>query len=411
MNTQLNFIGSCPLAPQDAQLGKQMAQDPGVTGVFAMLLEAMTGATESTNIPGSILKNAKDSIVQPAEQEKQLKQDQDMLKDNEVLNIPGITIIKYDSPPQYLAVEGQKTAESGPGSSTVNYQAANNQLSAALVSGDTAAPQIVLSAEPAEPVEPEPLIKLNAKETFSDKDIIDTPQVLTERNNGEPQAAQKTSGDYHDLLQAPNKGDHKTAEIPENQDAWSDLPESSNKSEMNKLDTNKIVFFEQQIKEAEGGDSPQKSSEPVYLKAPQLAEDLPRLIRAELSRYNAKNGDGEFLIHLEPRELGKLIVKLTSQEGVISVKILVDQTDTRTLIDNSLPNLKHSFAEQGIRFGRMDVEVSAQFADTGGQQKNNWFNEQQKMSRENWPREHYTESALDLTQALSPIAGRVDYLV
>lgn len=67
-----------------------------------------------------------------------------------------------------------------------------------------------------------------------------------------------------------------------------------------------------------------------------------------------------------------MVVKLTSEEGIVSVKILAHAPVTKDLLESGLNSLRQSFMEQGIRFDRMDVEL-------GGEQFNeNFFAQQQE---------------------------------
>jgi len=99
------------------------------------------------------------------------------------------------------------------------------------------------------------------------------------------------------------------------------------------------------------------------VKAEQLPQELPELVMSKLKTFEHKDGSKDIVIHLEPKELGKLVVKLTTQEGVVSVKFMAHYPVTRDLLESSLNNLRQSFNEQGISFDRMDVELGGQQLD------------------------------------------------
>jgi flagellar hook-length control protein FliK len=107
------------------------------------------------------------------------------------------------------------------------------------------------------------------------------------------------------------------------------------------------------------------------VKAEQLPQELPELVMWKLKTFEHKDGSKDIVIHLEPKELGKLVVKLSSQEGIVSVKFMANYPVTRDLLESSLNNLRQSFSEQGIAFDRLDVEL-------GGQQLNQSQSQQQQ---------------------------------
>ena len=101
----------------------------------------------------------------------------------------------------------------------------------------------------------------------------------------------------------------------------------------------------------------------LTVKAEQLPKELPELVMSKLKTFEHKDGSKDIVIHLEPKELGKMVVKLTSQEGIVSVKFMAHYPVTRDLLESSLNNLRQSFSEQGISFDRMDVELGGQQLD------------------------------------------------
>jgi flagellar hook-length control protein FliK len=108
------------------------------------------------------------------------------------------------------------------------------------------------------------------------------------------------------------------------------------------------------------------------VQAERLAQDFPEIVISRLKTIDKANGSKELVVQLEPKELGKMVVKLTSEEGIVSVKILAHAPVTKDLLESGLNSLRQSFMEQGIRFDRMDVEL-------GGEQFNeNFFAQQQE---------------------------------
>lgn len=154
--------------------------------------------------------------------------------------------------------------------------------------------------------------------------------------------------------------------------------------------------------------------EDLRLSTVHLARDLPEIVLAELKTFEHVNGNKDVIIHLEPKELGKLVVKLTSEEGVVSVKFVAHYSVTRNLLESGLDSLRQSFTEQGIPFSSLDVEL-------GGQQLEQSQYQQQQLL---WPEERryqgisgdlensYWENTLSETEPASLLKlGTYDYLV
>lgn len=163
------------------------------------------------------------------------------------------------------------------------------------------------------------------------------------------------------------------------------------------------TFVVQELPEQEAG-----GQKLVRLPAQDMAEEFPRLVRERLGQPAPKEGNREFLVQLEPKELGKLLVKLTSREGVVSVKIFVEQADTKLLLDNNMPQLRQSFFEQGIRYGRMEVEVRNEFSGFNGQQQEPSHQKQEPPTFA-WRRAAYDEPLLQAAPELLAATSMVDY--
>lgn len=146
----------------------------------------------------------------------------------------------------------------------------------------------------------------------------------------------------------------------------------------------------------------------------QLPEELPKVINARLETMaNGKNEKDQLVIQLEPKELGKIIVKLSAEEGIVSVKILAEQHDAKFILENGMSNLKESFQEQGIKYGRLDVEVGGNFHGQSQQQSNqNQWSFQS--GQQNWLEngfEHELEASVAKVYDASSLSSGVDYKV
>lgn len=118
------------------------------------------------------------------------------------------------------------------------------------------------------------------------------------------------------------------------------------------------------------------SPKSIELPISRVAEELPEIIENEYQKINGPESSRGLIVQLEPKELGKMLVKLIKQDGVVSVKIFVEQQESKVLLDNSLTNLKQNFSELGVKYGRIDVEVASQFTGQNNQQPPNWLKEQ-----------------------------------
>lgn len=121
-------------------------------------------------------------------------------------------------------------------------------------------------------------------------------------------------------------------------------------------------------------DKPQKDEYGTRVRMENLDKEFPKIVSSRLQETNGR-GDRDLVIELEPRDLGRLVVKLNSREGVVSLKVFVENAETRTLLENGMQNLRQSLLEQGIKYGRIDVELGGQYINQNHhqQQQPGWF--------------------------------------
>jgi len=169
--------------------------------------------------------------------------------------------------------------------------------------------------------------------------------------------------------------------------------------------------FEQIVNQIDTG-KPTANERSIEIKASRLPKELPEIVKCELQQVVGKEGSRDLVVQLEPKELGKMLVKLVSQDGIVSVKILVEQPESKILLDNGMQNLKQVFSEQGIKYGRIDVEIGGQFTGQNNQQQPNWFKEQHPQRRYDLSEGQYY-SDYEPIQATRTITAdsNVDYLV
>lgn len=71
----------------------------------------------------------------------------------------------------------------------------------------------------------------------------------------------------------------------------------------------------------------------------------------------AQNGRAEIRLELKPEYMGKLFLRLSLENGTINAKFLVENQQVRNLIENNMPQLKQSLADQGISWQEASVDV------------------------------------------------------
>lgn len=157
----------------------------------------------------------------------------------------------------------------------------------------------------------------------------------------------------------------------------------------------------------------------INLPAEKVSQELPRIIEDHFKSLVTKESPGkDLVIQLEPKELGKLTVKLTAQEGIVSVKIVAESAESRSILENGLQNLRQSFSEQGIKYGRMDIELGGQNVGQHHQpnQQNHHPNWQQGQSSgfgtQGSETNHFMEMDKESSSGYADIGIRgVDYVV
>ncbi|HEY9722514.1 MAG TPA: flagellar hook-length control protein FliK [Oscillatoriaceae cyanobacterium] len=88
-------------------------------------------------------------------------------------------------------------------------------------------------------------------------------------------------------------------------------------------------------------------------------------------------------LQLSPEHLGKIEIKVMSQNGVVSASITSDNQQVKGLIDNQVATLQQALSDLGIKVDRVDVALnSAQLGNNGfgaaAQQQGQMFQQQQQ---------------------------------
>lgn len=88
-------------------------------------------------------------------------------------------------------------------------------------------------------------------------------------------------------------------------------------------------------------------------------------------------------LQLSPEHLGKIEIRVMSQQGVVSASITSDNQQVKGMLDNQLASLHQALADLGIKVDRVDVALnSAQLGQNGfgaaAQQQGQMFQQQQQ---------------------------------
>ena len=224
------------------------------------------------------------------------------------------------------------------------------------------------------------------------------------------QAAMNTAQGSHDLLNSSVPSLEKMEE----------LQESPNQQEL-KGDNSLLGKEIKPTALPQADEAPASEEMPrhlVKLPVQEFPREFPKVVFSRLVSGGEK-GASEVVIHLEPQELGKMVVKLISNEGVVSVKIIAEHPMTRDLLENGLQTLRQSFSEQGIKPGRMEIELGGQslsqqqfYQQHPNQQS---FLNRENYSAKNWSRigsVYFSESEEPgETRIQMASHGTVDYIV
>lgn len=88
---------------------------------------------------------------------------------------------------------------------------------------------------------------------------------------------------------------------------------------------------------------------------PQAEEVFQQIVEGFQLELN--EGVSKMELKLYPEELGRLILKLTVEDGIVAAKIVAETLSVKDLIEQNLPQLKESFAKEGIVWDEVAVDV------------------------------------------------------
>ncbi|MCC5909798.1 MAG: flagellar hook-length control protein FliK, partial [Clostridiaceae bacterium] len=76
-----------------------------------------------------------------------------------------------------------------------------------------------------------------------------------------------------------------------------------------------------------------------------------------------KSGKNQLSLQLTPENLGKLSIKLISENNDIKAKVYVESLQVKEVIENNLNQLRDSLREKGIYIGSLEVSVGGDGED------------------------------------------------
>ena len=96
-----------------------------------------------------------------------------------------------------------------------------------------------------------------------------------------------------------------------------------------------------------------------------------QVVRA--ARLASRDGSNEVTIRLDPPELGKVTVRLVSEDKVLSGQIVVENRQVHDLVQGRMTELRESLSAQGVQVDQIQVTVDGRGA-SGTQREANQYN-------------------------------------
>ncbi len=91
-----------------------------------------------------------------------------------------------------------------------------------------------------------------------------------------------------------------------------------------------------------------------------------------------QNGSKVLNIELDPEQLGKIEMELTSRDGTVSAKLMAESTMAKARLDELAPQIKEQLMNQGVNLSEITVDISSRNPDernsnqmSGGKNKSN----------------------------------------
>ena len=112
-----------------------------------------------------------------------------------------------------------------------------------------------------------------------------------------------------------------------------------------------------------------KADAPVQ--KPATAEVLPQII--DKAVLILRKGQNEIKISLKPESLGRIHLKIVTENQHVLVKIIADNPHVKELIENNLHHLKADLGNHGLAIDKFDVFMAGDFDKNSGKEGYNEF--------------------------------------
>lgn len=93
-------------------------------------------------------------------------------------------------------------------------------------------------------------------------------------------------------------------------------------------------------------------------------EDIVRQL-VDAIRVNVNSSFSEMELQLQPENLGKLNLLISSRDGIITAQLMAENDDVKNAIENQLVMLKDNFEQQGLKVDAVEVTVQSHGFETG----------------------------------------------
>ena len=101
-------------------------------------------------------------------------------------------------------------------------------------------------------------------------------------------------------------------------------------------------------------EAPKEAYAPAYV--PDPADIFQQMV--DKFRVDIKQGVTQMEIKLYPEDLGSMHLKLTVEKGIVSAHILTENAKVKELIEENLAQLKNTFAQDGVTWDKITVDVN-----------------------------------------------------
>ena len=151
------------------------------------------------------------------------------------------------------------------------------------------------------------------------------------------------------------------------------------------------------------------------------AEDVVRQL-VDAIKVNVNESFSEMELQLQPENLGKLNLVISSRDGIITAQLMAENEDVKSAIENQIVMLKDNFEQQGLKVDAVEVTVQTHGFEMGknleGSEDNSQNEERHRSSRSLTLEEinaiigddEASEEDILAAEMLRATGGNVDYM-